>query len=216
MSIKAFCAWSGGKNSCLCFDRTLNEGLAIHALFTMAEHRKDAGGEHRLPVWALERQAAALRVPIVIQKTSAPEYEEKYLHRLRMFRERGYDTGIFGVVCLDARKKRAEELCAHEGLNVLLPLWGIPGKRIANEFIGLGYQAMIVAVRQDRVPASFLGRMFDESLLAELGKLGIDPYGETEDFHTFVVDGPLFRYRLRFNADGIEQLDGYAFLKLRP
>jgi diphthamide synthase (EF-2-diphthine--ammonia ligase) len=40
---------------------------------------------------------------------------------------------------------------------------------------------------------SFAGRVFDESLLADLPQ-SVDPCGENGEFHTFVYAGPIFEH----------------------
>ncbi|MCK4881697.1 MAG: ATP-binding protein, partial [Candidatus Omnitrophica bacterium] len=39
----------------------------------------------------------------------------------------------------------------------------------------------------------FIGRAFDESFLSQLPST-VDPCGENGEFHSFVYDGPIFRY----------------------
>jgi diphthamide synthase (EF-2-diphthine--ammonia ligase) len=47
--------------------------------------------------------------------------------------------------------------------------------------------------------ASFIGREFDRSLLADLPS-GIDPCGENGEFHSCVYAGPMFRHPLTLEA----------------
>jgi diphthamide synthase (EF-2-diphthine--ammonia ligase) len=44
--------------------------------------------------------------------------------------------------------------------------------------------------------SSFIGRIIDQELVKELESLGIDPCGENGEYHTLVLDCPLFEERL--------------------
>ena len=54
-----------------------------------------------------------------------------------------------------------------------------------------GLRARLTCVDPRVLPASFAGRAFDASLLADL-PAGVDPCGENGEFHTFAWDGPMF------------------------
>jgi uncharacterized protein (TIGR00290 family) len=216
MPIKAFCFWSGGRESCLCFDRAVSEGIAISSLFSVLKRDMAGGAGRELPKWLLERQARAMRTPIMYQEAGCAdgEYETKYEGQLKLFREQGYDIGIFDDIDGEERKKLAELLCAQFALKVIMPLWRLPRRRVIGEFIGLGYQAIVVRIKKGALPSSFLGRAFNDDMIADLQALGIDPYAACGVFGTFVVDGPIFRYRVRYNVDGFEEADGYTSLRL--
>ncbi len=46
------------------------------------------------------------------------------------------------------------------------------------------------------IPSEFVGRKFTTELIDELEALGIDSCGEAGEFHTVVVDGPIFSERI--------------------
>ncbi len=52
---------------------------------------------------------------------------------------------------------------------------------------------MMMCVDSKFLDRSFVGRTFDESLLADLPS-GVDPCGENGEFHTFVHAGPIFNH----------------------
>ena len=62
--------------------------------------------------------------------------------------------------------------------------------------IAAGVRAVLTCVDPRVLPAEFVGRSFDEALLAELPD-GVDACGERGEFHTFVWDAPGFRDRSR-------------------
>lgn len=55
-----------------------------------------------------------------------------------------------------------------------------------------GFKAIIVSCKADVMGKEFLGRYIDKGLIEELKKRDICPCGEKGEFHTLVVDGPIF------------------------
>ena len=86
-------------------------------------------------------------------------------------------------------------------------------KTVIHDFIHAGFKAIIVAVSADKLKAEFLGRQIDTTLITELESLDVDACGENGEYHTVVVDGPLFAQPLSINKCGEPILrSGYWFL----
>jgi diphthamide synthase (EF-2-diphthine--ammonia ligase) len=64
-----------------------------------------------------------------------------------------------------------------------------------------------------RLPRSFVGRPFDEALLADLPP-GVDPCGECGEFHTFVHARQIFTQPVRVGE--FFERDGFRFAELAP
>lgn len=79
------------------------------------------------------------------------------------------------------------------GLKLCLPLWQNDRRELVAEFIALGFKAMIVTVNERMLSPDYLGRELSRELLKELEEEGVDPCGENGEFHTVVLDGPIFR-----------------------
>jgi diphthamide synthase (EF-2-diphthine--ammonia ligase) len=61
---------------------------------------------------------------------------------------------------------------------------------------------------------AFVGRIYDESFLAQL-PAGVDPCGENGEFHTFVFDGPIFRKPVAYHTAEVVLRDSrYYFCDL--
>ncbi|MGI9089911.1 MAG: hypothetical protein ACR2GG_02270 [Gemmatimonadaceae bacterium] len=66
------------------------------------------------------------------------------------------------------------------------------------------------------MPATFAGRMFDASLLADLPP-AVDPCGERGEFHTFVSAGPIFSVPISVRRSEMVLRDSrFAFSDLLP
>ena len=93
-----------------------------------------------------------------------------------------------------------------------LPLWERPRSDLIHEFIAAGFTAYVAVVHAEKLPRNFLGRKFDEKLIEEFEAAGIDLSGEEGEYHTVVVDGPLFRNPVSLRAGEAVLRSGYWFL----
>ena len=73
--------------------------------------------------------------------------------------------------------------------------------------LDLGYKYLIKCVRNDILPESWLGQPLSHAHVEQRLVKGIDACGENGEYHTVVVDGPLFCHPL-----AIENY-GFVFLK---
>ena len=106
-----------------------------------------------------------------------------------------------------------------------MPIWGQSQEVVLREFIAAGFEAVVVVAEADRLGEKWLGRRLDSALLAELSRLnethGVHPSGEAGEYHTVVVDGPLFKQRIDIVESDPVFRQGYWFLdvsraELRP
>lgn len=82
------------------------------------------------------------------------------------------------------------------GIVPLEPLWNNSPVVILEEFIDLGFKAVVVSCQADKFGRDFVGKYMDKDLLAGLRSRDICPCGENGEFHTLVLDGPLFKKRI--------------------
>jgi len=127
----------------------------------------------------------------------------------------GVGTMAFADLFLADIRAYREEKLAGGGWSAVFPLWGRDTRALAREFIEAGFEAVLVCVDPSQLDASFVGRSFDSSLLADLPE-GVDPCGENGEFHTFVHAGPVFDSRIEFSLGEVVMRDGFAFQDLIP
>jgi diphthamide synthase (EF-2-diphthine--ammonia ligase) len=60
------------------------------------------------------------------------------------------------------------------------------------EFLAAGGEALIVTARATFLDSSWLGRLLTPSMVDEFAAIGVDPCGERGEYHTLVVNSPLF------------------------
>jgi uncharacterized protein (TIGR00290 family) len=211
-------SWSGGKDSALAL-RALRDELRIEpqALITTvtADHgRVSMHGVRRELVRAQARAVGSRLVEVEIPASCPNDvYEARMAQALGAPPLARVDTIAFADLFLaDIRAYREERLRA-AGRETLFPLWDRDTRKLAETFIQVGFQATLVCVDLAQLDAGFLGRRFDESLLADLPPT-VDPCGENGEFHTFVHGGPIFDKPLQIGKGESVIRDGYGFQDL--
>jgi diphthamide synthase (EF-2-diphthine--ammonia ligase) len=79
--------------------------------------------------------------------------------------------------------------------------------------IRLGVKARLTCIDSKQLAAEFVGREFDEQLLADLPSQ-VDPCGENGEFHTCVYAGPMFNHNLRVKNGEIVTQERFVFSDL--
>jgi uncharacterized protein (TIGR00290 family) len=194
MREKAIVSWSGGKDSALALYEVAEE-YEIVALLTTVTSDYDRISMHGVRTCLLERQAAALGYPLEIVRIPPRCGNEDYESRMREALTRHRTAGVSRVICgdiflEDVRRYREERLFG-DGLTGVFPLWHRDGRELAHHFIRLGFRAVLCCVDTHVLDERFAGRVYDETLLADLPAT-VDPCGENGEFHTFVFAGPNF------------------------
>ncbi len=213
-------SWSSGKDSALALHRLRGRReVTIAALVTTVNERRRRVAIHGVREAVLDAQAAALGLPLV--KVPLPEpcpnavYEERFGAALTALAGAGVQAVAFGDIFLADVRAYRERLLARAGLAGLFPLWGEDSAALAAEMIATGIRARISAIQRDRLGTGFLGRRFDEALLADLPP-GVDPCGENGEFHSCVEDMPGFAAPMRL-VTGRRVLRGAAaWIDLKP
>jgi uncharacterized protein (TIGR00290 family) len=205
--MKAFINWSGGKDAAFALYRCLQRtGMQVDCLLTNVTDTTDRIAVHDVHPTLLEQQAAAIGLPL--QTVALPEqpnmlaYENAVQEKFLSLHQQGFRYAIFGDIFLEDLKHYREELLGKAGLECIFPLWGCNTTELLQQFITLGFKAIIVSVNDRFLNKSFCGRVLNEQFLNEL-PAGVDPCGENGEFHTFVFDGPIFKQPVAFKKGNV-------------
>ncbi len=215
--MKFVLSFSAGKDSVLALHRMVAQGHKPAALLVM--FNRDAGRSwfHGADRALLCAMAESLRLPLVCcEAAGGADYEAAFERCLRAQKEQGVEACVFGDIDLEAHRRWNEARCAAAGLRAELPLWGESREELVREVVGLGYRCVVKCVRQSALPERFLGRVLDLPLLEELRGLGVDLCGENGEYHTVVLDGPLFHAPVRRTAGEILRLGEISAIRLDP
>jgi len=202
--MKILLSWSSGKDSAWAL-HMLNQQQpgSVASLLTTVNEAVNRVAMHAVRRDVLEAQAAAAGLPLVVVPIPHPCSNEEYEARMRTAVAAAVANGFthvaFGDLFLEDVRKYREERLAGTGLEPLFPVWGLPTAQLAEDMMAAGLRARLACVDTRVLDASFIGREFDRSLLADLPS-GIDPCGEKGEFHSCVYAGPMFHHPLTLEA----------------
>jgi uncharacterized protein (TIGR00290 family) len=124
------------------------------------------------------------------------------------------EIGVYGDIDLEPHLKWIEQVCSTAQIQPYEPLWRMDRPSVVREFLSLGFKARIIAVKQDVMDPSFLGRTLNTKVVSEMEKSGIDSSGEGGEFHTVVTDGPILSSSILLETTEIESCNGYSYLNV--
>lgn len=196
-------SYSCGKDSTLALHKMLALGGAPTALLVMFNSGDGRSFFHGADGALLERYSAALQIPLLRVPSCGEDYPLAMEEALRKAKKAGAEFACFGDIDIEGHRAWGEERCRNAGLSALYPLWHANREENAREVINLGYKCVIKSVDNTKLPKSMLGKILDEALLEEMAQCGIDVCGENGEYHTLVVDGPIFRSPIQYTAGKI-------------
>lgn len=230
---KTFLNWSGGKDAAIALYYLIkSNAFKVDCLLTTIDKNTLRISMQGIKVDLLKQQLKSLEpqhstIVEMPQQPSMQQYNSIMNYELKRLKSEGYTTAAYGDIFLDDIREYREQQLAQHGMQTVFPLWSLDTRKLLEKFIKLGFKAVVVAIRKDKLDESFLGRSLDEEFLADLPSK-IDPCGENGEYHTFCYDGPVFRHSVAFEKEAIfqktykapsgskEQSISYLFQDLTP
>jgi len=192
-------------------------GAEPRFIVSMLTERGERSRSHGIRRELLAAQAAAVGLPIRFGAATWADYREEFVRVAgEGVAEIGARAGVFGDIDIGEHREWEEDVCAELGVAAVLPLWLRDRGAVTEQLLSAGFQALIVAVRDGALPPELLGRTLDADSLAEIKAAGADACGENGEFHTFVLDGPIFERPVEVIAGEKSLRDGVWFLDLSP
>ncbi|MBN8870322.1 MAG: diphthine--ammonia ligase [Solirubrobacterales bacterium] len=213
--LPVFCSWSGGKDSALALHEAIRAGAEPRLLVTMLTEDGIRSRSHGLHRSVLEAQSDALGVPIRFVGATWADYEPGFAQLVGAAVESGASTGVFGDIDIAGHREWVEGVCGRSGASACLPLWNRDRADVVSDLLDTGFKAVVVAVRDQVLPESLLGRVIDREVLGEISATGADPAGEHGEYHSLVTDGPMFKRPLEVEFGEVKLADGVLFRDVR-
>ncbi|HEX9150502.1 MAG TPA: diphthine--ammonia ligase [Flavobacterium sp.] len=205
-------SWSGGKDSCYAMMQAIQQGFIPKALLNMMNENGKVSRSHGLPLSILNKQAQKMALPIAAIPATWGDYEEKFISVLTMLKDK-YDleAAVFGDIDLQAHKDWEDKVCKAASLKAILPLWQQNRIHLVNQMLENGIVTMIVSCNIT-MGESYLGKILTKELAQELLEKGIDPCGENGEFHTLVINCPLFSEAIELPGFTKITYENYCFI----
>lgn len=199
---KTFLNWSGGKDSAFALYQLIQSNkYQVEYLYCTLSEQYRRISMHGITEKMLDLQVQHLHIPL--RKAYLPEsadmkaYEKIMATAVLNFKEKGITTAAFGDIFLEDLRNYREEKLSVLGIKATFPLWQKNTKNLVQDFIALGFKTVVCSINTKFLDESFLGREIDQDFVDTL-PANVDPCGENGEFHTFVVDGPIFSKPLQY------------------
>ena len=200
---------SGGKDSTYALYETLKEGLNVkHLLFINTGSKA-----HLVNKWVLKLISEAVDIPAVSVNKELPAIQ-KTLRKLKA------DTLVSGVMTTPEHIDWYKEVCNPIQVKHYAPLWGKNPLTALDAMKQLGFHMLVIEV--DTAMGSnknWLGKEIDDTMLNELKQLEkkqkINPIGEWGEYHTIVLDCPIYKKKINILKSEItwKNSKGYVAIK---
>ncbi len=208
------CSWSGGKDSCFALMQAIKQGYAPQVLLNVLNEEGKISRSHGIPQQILEKQAQYAGLPIYLISSSWNDYEKNFIAALGKLKEQyALSHAVFGDIDLQSHRDWEEKVCSTVGLQAVLPLWQQDRKDLVTQMLNDGIETMIVSCNET-MGQSFLGKVLSPTVIHELENLNVDVCGENGEFHTLVLNAPIFKQRLDVTVQGKVKHGQYWFTEL--
>jgi len=211
---KFIASFSGGKDSVLALYKSMMVGEAI-GLIVMMEEEGKRSRSHGMPPELIHAQAESIGLPLYTAAASWDDYENKFMVLLEHAKRQGAEVLVTGDLDVPTQDCWHDKVTQNAGLKLGMPLWGMNHYEAVKEFIDLGFKSALVTVNLSLgMREEDLGRILTYDYIKELQARGIDPCGEGGEFHTTVIDGPIFKHPIPVRQCSIVKDGNYAFMPL--
>ncbi len=205
-------SWSGGKESCLTLYEAMGKGYKISHLVNFISEESHRVSFHGTEARLIQLQSQAIGIPLLQKRAGWGKYEQDFKDAVRSLIPGGVEGMVFGDIYLQEHKDWVEKVCAELGIEAIEPLWGRNTEEVLLSFINSGFEAVIVSAQSELVDEDWIGQRVDKAFMEYLGSRNIDLCGENGEYHTLVVNGPIFRRQIKLIESRTIARDRYWFL----
>ena len=206
--MKAAVLWTGGKDSALAFQVSLNlYDIRRLVCFVPADGRQF----YAHPTELMELQARKIGISIEFVPISEP-YKLSYRQQIEAIRDSGIEVLITGDISTVGGMPNWIEEVAAGLVEVYKPLWKLDRHAILDTLIANKFKVICSLAYKKHFQPTIAGRYFDAELISELKQLPIDTCGEQGEYHTWVLDAPFFKAPVQLEGTRVIDVNEYCYL----
>lgn len=210
MNKKFVTSFSGGKDCALSLYIMKEKGYIPDSIIITVKNKNS--WTHGINLKMIEKYEEILGLKVYPVFCSMDNYEEEFENVLRRIKEeRDVNICVFGDIDIEQHLKWNRSRCENVGMEAIMPLEKINREEAVNKFIDLGFKAIIKKVNLNYLNKSFLGRKLNKKTVDDIKEYGnknnvdIDLCGENGEYHTVVIDGPIFKRNLDYTLGEVKE-----------
>ncbi len=187
---------------------------------------------HEVAPEIIQKQAQAIELPLVQGEVRWDTIDMFLKTSIRGLKAKGVEGLVFGVVpphfpldtteklreyqTLVAHKEWMNRICHELDVKPMTPLWESNPEQILMDLVSKGFESIILVVDFKYFGEEWLGRKIDKDFLDAAYKLkkekGVHIGGS--GYHSLVLDGPMFKKRLKIVKSRKILKRGYGVLEI--
>jgi diphthine-ammonia ligase len=207
--VKAVALFSGGKDSLYALHLAEKQGVTVDNLLTLLPSLPWPS-PHSENIEALKLLAESMGKHLTIVDFKR---ENAFIEALKSLE---VDALVAGDIDVEAHLVGLQDVCSKTGLELLEPIYGRDTSELFHEIFGLGFKALITGVKLECLGEEWLGFVISEETRGEfLSRIGAaDPLGENGEFHTLVLECPLYAKPFKVKSVEKKTAEGMAYLNV--
>lgn len=200
---------SGGKDSYYAIYR-YNRGVSLGIMLVYEFPRPSP---HLINLGKSVETILLANIPVLVIKLNKGKEFNETVDTLRRL---NVDTIIAGDVYIEEHLNYMEKIAKEVGATLVEPLWGLDPVELLYKEIESNMRSTVIGCVDglSRWLGVELNKENIDRFIENAKSLGLDPLGERGEYHTIVVDGPLHRKPLNYEAVGIHVFNNYHILRL--
>lgn len=205
--MKVAVLFSGGKDSTMAVYSALEKGEDVEYLLSVKSANDESYMFHVPNIHLTDLLAEAMDIPIISVETDG--IKEAELEDLKggfqKLKSLGVEAIYTGALYSVYQKSRIEKLGSELGLEIVSPYWHVNELEYMRMIVSLGFEVIISGVAAYGLDEKWLGRRIDDECIDDLVKLndkvGLNLAFEGGEAETLVLDGPIFKKRVKILED---------------
>jgi uncharacterized protein (TIGR00290 family) len=207
--VKAVGLFSGGKDSLYAVHLVEKEGVTVNHLLTLLPNLPWPS-PHAENIESLKVLAESMGKPLTIVDF---QREGAFVEALKSLE---VDALVAGDINVEAHLAGLRDVCGKVGLELLEPIYGRDTTELFHEIFALGFKALITGVNLKYLGEEWLGFVISketgDSFLSKIGS--VDPLGENGEFHTLVLECPLYAKPFKVKSVERKAAKGMAYINV--
>lgn len=210
--------FSGGKDSVYTVEYSMRKGWEIAYLLSVKPSRTDCYLFHFGGVEATPKIAKALGLKHIYVGCDVADPKKEAEIVSSVVKENPVDAILLGGVGLQALQIKTLQHILLPKTEVFVPYSGYEHDTLIEEMLKKGYEIRISQFAVEGLGLEWLGKKIDEVSFKELKdrakKFGFHIGGEGGHYDTIVLDGPIFKKKVKINYKKVKETDNSGYIKV--
>ena len=166
-------------------------------------------------------QSKSIGIPLIMLNVEEP-YKEGYNSAIaKLIQTLGIEGIVTGDIYVvdDFHGNWMETVTKGLDIKVIMPLWEQETSKVLDDEMASGFRALFTCVKQPYFDKEWIGKELNKNtvkeLLTKVEEHKMDPCGENGEYHTMVIDGPIFKKPITIPKFTKEKDANRFFMKIK-